>query len=91
MNKRGHIFISGKVQGVFFRSTIRKKAKELGVNGWVKNLTDGRVEAIFEGEEEKIKKMIEFCHKGPKAANVKDVEVKWEESKNEFNDFKVKY
>ncbi len=87
--KRYHVFVSGRVQGVFFRNTTRKKAQELGVNGWVKNLEDGRVEAVFEGSKEKIDAMIEFCERGPRLANVEKVEVSEEEPEN-LNTFKVK-
>lgn len=91
MKKRAHLYISGRVQGVFFRATTREEAKKRGVTGWVKNLPDGRVEAIFEGEEEKVNEMIDFCHKGPSSARVDDVEVSWEEYQDEFNRFKIRY
>lgn len=74
-----HVYISGVVQGVFYRDWTRKNALELGLGGWVKNLFDGRVEAIFEGEEKKVREMIQRCHKGPPAALVEKVEVEWEE------------
>ncbi|MDY6789533.1 MAG: acylphosphatase [Candidatus Nanohaloarchaea archaeon] len=77
--KQAHVFVSGKVQGVFFRATTRKEARKRGVKGWVKNLDDGRVEAVFEGEEEKVEEMIRFCHEGPERARVEDVEVDFEE------------
>ncbi len=89
MNLRVHIFVSGKVQGVFFRSNTRNKAMELGLTGWVRNLSDGRVEAIFEGEKEKVKKMIEWVGKGPEYARVEDMEIIPEEYKREFNGFAV--
>lgn len=91
MKKRAHVYIKGRVQGVFFRATTRKKAEDNGVTGWVKNLPDGRVEAVFEGEEEKIEKMIDFCHKGPNSARVEDVEVEWEDYRGNFSGFEVKY
>lgn len=81
--KRVHIWISGKVQGVFFRHHTKKLALELGVNGWVKNLPDGRVEAVFEGDNEKVEKMIEFCRRGPPLAEVENIEVKEENVKGE--------
>ncbi|WGI17088.1 acylphosphatase [Methanonatronarchaeum sp. AMET-Sl] len=89
--KRVHLFIEGKVQGVYFRATTKEKANENNVKGWVKNLPDGRVEAVFEGEENMVDKLVEFCHKGPDRANVINIDVKKEEYKNEFNEFKVKY
>ncbi len=91
MKKRAHVFVSGRVQGVFFRATTRKEAEKRGVKGWVKNLRDGRVEAVFEGEEEKVEEMIDFCHRGSSAAKVKDVEIEWEEYKDEFSNFSVRY
>lgn len=88
---RAHVFISGRVQGVFFRSTTRNEAKSLGLDGWVKNLRDGRVEAVFEGEKDKIEEILDFCHRGPPAARVSDVEVKWEDYQSEFSGFEVRY
>lgn len=87
MNVRVHIFVSGKVQGVFFRSGARDKALELALTGWVRNLADGRVEAVFEGEEEGIEKIVEWCRKGPAYARVEDVEVIQEQYTGEFKGF----
>lgn len=89
--KRVHVFISGRVQGVFFRSYVRKKAKELGVNGFVRNLADGRVEGVFDGKEENLEKMLEFCRNGPMGAKVDKVDVEEEAYKEEFLDFEVRY
>jgi len=61
MKVRAHVFVSGRVQGVFFRHETRREARMRGVKGWVRNLPDGRVEAVFEGEEEAVKELIEFC------------------------------
>lgn len=91
MHVRAHVYISGRVQGVFFRSSAEDKALELGVKGWLRNLRDGRVEAIFEGEKEKVEEMIRWCHKGPPYARVTNVEVEWEEYKGEFSSFGVAY
>lgn len=88
---RAHVFISGRVQGVFFRANTKRVADELGVKGWVRNLPDGRVEAVFEGEEDAVKKIVEWCHRGPPAARVDRVEVKYEEYKGEFEDFTIRY
>ncbi|MGB8215716.1 MAG: acylphosphatase [Candidatus Methanoperedens sp.] len=85
MNARVHVFVSGKVQGVFFRSSTKNMADELGLSGWVRNLQDGRVEAVFEGEEEKVEKMVEWCRKGPEYARVTGVEVIPEPYKGEFS------
>jgi len=91
MKVRAHVFISGRVQGVFFRAHTQEKAFELGVKGWVRNLPDGRVEAVFEGDEDAVKKIIDWCHVGPPAARVDDVEVIWEEYKGEFDSFSIRY
>lgn len=77
--KRIHAYISGRVQGVSYRSSTKAKAEELGVAGWVKNLPGGRVEAVFEGESEDVEKIIEWCKKGPPAAQVANVEISKEE------------
>jgi acylphosphatase len=88
---RAHVYVSGLVQGVFFRSNTKRMADMLGVKGWVKNLPDGRVEAVFEGEKEAVASMVEWCHKGPPDAVVEHVEVIWEEYKGEFKDFRIIY
>lgn len=88
---RAHIFISGRVQGVFFRSHTAEKARELGITGWAKNLPDGQVEAIFEGEKEKIQNLIEWTKRGPEFARVNGINVEWEEYKGEFEDFEIRY
>jgi acylphosphatase len=76
---RAHVFVSGRVQGVFFRATTRDAAREDDVDGWVRNLSDGRVEAVFEGPTEAVAAMVEFCHEGSDAALVENVEVTHEE------------
>jgi len=91
MKTRCHIFISGRVQGVFFRYYTQERAKSLGLTGWVRNLPDGKVEAVFEGEKEKIEKMIEWMRKGPPLAKVEKVDIIWEDFKDEFEDFEIKY
>jgi len=87
MNIRVHVFISGKVQGVFFRSSTQDMAQKLGLFGWVRNLADGRVEAVFEGEKEEVEKMLEWCKVGPEYARVTGIEVIWEEFKGDFKEF----
>lgn len=91
MKVRAHVYVSGRVQGVFFRYETRREAKMCGVKGWVRNLPDGRVEAVFEGEEEAVKQLIEFCRHGPPGAKVTGVEVKWEDYTGEFKDFEIRY
>ncbi len=88
---RCHVLVSGRVQGVFFRHNTLKKAKNLGLKGWVRNTENGKVEAVFEGDKEKIEKMLEWIKVGPPLAKVENLEVKWEEFKGEFKDFKIKY
>jgi len=91
MKQRIHAFVSGMVQGVFFRSETRRIAKNLDIKGWVKNLPDGRVEVVAEGEMDKIDKLIEFLKQGPTAASVDNVDVKIEDYKGEFEDFAIKF
>ena len=87
---RAHVYVSGKVQGVYFRATTREEARKQDVDGWVRNLDDGRVEAAFEGPEEDVESLIEFCHEGSKAARVDDVEVSYEEPQGE-DGFRVRW
>jgi acylphosphatase len=75
---RAHVFVSGTVQGVFYRANTRDTAEEHGVDGWVRNLDDGRVEAVFEGPEEAVESMVEWCHTGSPAADVEAVDVDYE-------------
>ena len=88
---RAHVFVSGLVQGVFFRQKTKQLAESHGVNGWVRNLDDGRVEAVFEGGESDVKAMVDFCRKGPRGAQITNVEVKSERFSGEFQNFKVTY
>jgi len=88
---RFHIFISGRVQGVFFRENTKTKAEKLGIVGWVRNLADGRVEAILEGEKEKIDELIDWAKQGPTFAKVDNLEILTEEYQGEFQNFEVKY
>ena len=91
MKVRAHVWVSGWVQGVFFRSETRDEAKKRGVKGWVRNLPDGRVEAVFEGEEEAVEELIEFCRHGPPGARVRSVDVVWENCTGEFKGFDIRY
>lgn len=76
---RVHVLVSGRVQGVGYRMSTYKAAETLGINGWVRNLPDGRVEAVFEGSSELLEEMIRWCHKGPKMAIVQEVKVEYED------------
>jgi acylphosphatase len=91
MKVRAHVYVSGRVQGVFFRSQTADIAQRLGINGWVRNLSDGRVEALFEGEKEQVEEEIEFCRRGPLGAYVQNLDIRWEDWRGEFRDFKVLY
>ena len=91
MKVRAHVFISGRVQGVFFRAWTEEEAVKRGITGWVRNLADGRVEAVFEGEKEAVEEMVNLCWKGPPGARVTNVEVKWEPYTGEFTDFRIIY
>ncbi len=88
--QRAHVRISGQVQGVFFRDSTRQKAEELGLAGWVKNLPDGRVEAIFEGQPERVREMIGWCEEGPQQASVENVDTDFEGSGGELKGFEVR-
>lgn len=87
---RAHVFIRGKVQGVYFRQNTKQVATKHKVNGWVRNLLDGRVEAIFEGDSIDVNKVIEWCHVGPPNSIVDDVEVSFEKDNDEFASFTIK-
>ncbi len=88
---RAHVFVSGRVQGVFFRSETQHEANRRNVSGWVRNLPDRRVEAVFEGERDDVERLIEFCRRGPPGARVTGVEVRWERYIGEFRGFRVRY
>ncbi len=88
---RAHIFVTGKVQGVYFRQNTKQVATRHNVTGWVRNLPDGRVEAVLEGDQMAVNEVIEWCHVGPPKASVQDVNVKFEKYTGEFVDFSVSY
>jgi acylphosphatase len=87
---RAHVFVSGTVQGVYYRATTRDTARERGVDGWVKNLDDGRVEAVFEGDEDAVEGMVEWCHTGSPQARVDDVVVEYEPPEG-LDGFEIRY
>ncbi|MEK7880807.1 MAG: acylphosphatase [Deltaproteobacteria bacterium] len=86
---RAHVVIQGLVQGVFFRANAHEVASSNGISGWVRNNPDGAVEAIFEGEEDAVKRTIDWCRKGPNGARVERVDVVWDEFMGEFDGFNV--
>lgn len=89
---RLHLFVSGRVQGVFFRQSTKEKARKLNLNGWVKNLEDGRVEIVSEGEEGKNKKLLDWVRKGgPLLGRVDNIEIKKEDFRKEFASFDILY
>jgi len=87
---RVRLFIQGKVQGVSFRYFTVQEAKSFNLTGWVRNLWDGRVEVLLNGDEEAVKSMVEWCEDGPPSASVENVEISWEEPTNEFTNFRVR-
>lgn len=91
MRARVHVWISGEVQGVFFRSSIRSQAALRQLKGWVKNLMDGRVEAVFEGDKENVDDVLVFCREGPPGSKIDNLEVKWEKPTSSFKEFEIKY
>jgi len=88
---RAHVIISGRVQGVCFRMETRRMADRIGVRGWVRNTIEGTVEAVFEGDEEKVLRILEWCRQGPPHADVHHVEIEWEPYAGELNSFEIRY
>jgi len=88
---RAHVIIEGRVQGVFFRRHTQDAAFKLGIKGWVRNRRDGSVEAVFEGDQERVDEIVEWCHRGPSEARVTRVHSTRENYTGEFEDFSVTY
>ncbi len=88
-NKRVHLFVKGRVQGVFFRAAAQREARRLGVGGWVRNRNDGSVEIVAEGEEDSVKEIISWAQHGPSAARVEAVDVRWKGYTGEFAEFRI--
>jgi acylphosphatase len=88
--KRLVIVVSGRVQGVWFRASTREEATRLGLQGWVRNLPDGRVEALFEGEEHPLRQMLEWCRSGPPGARVDEANPRWGTATNEYEGFSIR-
>ncbi len=80
---RAHVFVLGRVQGVSYRAYAQVEAQRLGLRGWIRNLRDGRVEAVFEGSKEAVDKMLQWCHRGSALAQVSKVLVEWEPADGE--------
>ena len=88
---RMHVYVSGRVQGVFFRTETQDEATRQGITGWVRNLPDGRVEAVFEGEKDRVEILVEFCKRGPPGARITNTEVITENYTGEFRSFRIRY
>lgn len=86
-----HLVIKGRVQGVFYRAFTRDTAHYLGLKGWVRNLPDGNVEALFEGDKADIEQAIKRCYAGPPGAMIEDIDVTWEDYQGDLRDFQVRY
>ncbi|MEK6922687.1 MAG: acylphosphatase [Nanoarchaeota archaeon] len=89
--KRIRILIVGKVISIFFRAFIKENAEQLGLTGWVRNTKDGSVEAVFEGQEQSIEKIIRLCKKGPPLARIDDIKITEEKPENKFTSFNIVY
>ncbi|HLA04765.1 MAG TPA: acylphosphatase [Syntrophales bacterium] len=89
--KKNHVVIEGKVQGVFFRANMQRVARSLDLAGWVRNLPDGRVEAVLEGAENNMAAMLDWCRQGPPYAVVRQVEVTEEPYSGDYRDFSIRY
>ena len=89
--KRAHLIISGRVQGVYYRYSTQQEAKRLGLTGWVRNLPNGNVEAVVEGDETIVERMIGWCHDGPAGAVVSEVKKTQREASGEFEGFEIRY
>lgn len=90
MRRRVRVVVSGRVQGVFFRAATQEQAVALGVSGWVRNLADGRVEVVAEGESPNIAALLKWCEQGPPRAVVESVRVQEEPPRKEFTGFEVR-
>ncbi len=88
---RVRVRVEGLVQGVFYRYSTQRKAQELEVSGWVRNLWDGSVECLLEGEREKVKALIQWCHQGPPGARVEKVTMDWEDYEGDLKEFSIQY
>ena len=86
-----HVVVHGQVQGVWFRQSTKDEAARLGVAGWVRNLPDGTVEAVFEGEKKKVEEIVGWCHRGPSGAEVTKVDVQWGRPTGTFHGFAIRY
>ncbi len=86
---RAHIYVSGRVQGVYYRKNATRSALSFGLTGWVRNLPDRRVEAVAEGERSRVEEFLGWCREGPSMAIVRVMEVAWEAATGEFETFRI--
>ena len=89
MAKQVHCVVRGRVQGVFFRASAQREAKRLGLTGWVRNLSDGSVEIVAEGEDERVRELLQWAQHGPSAARVDRVDTRWRSYTGEFAEFRI--
>ncbi len=89
--ERVHLIVRGRVQGVYFRASTRDRARQLGLNGWVRNCPDGSVEILAEGDKAHLERLVVWCHDGPPGAVVTDLDVEWQEAHGEFAGFVVRH
>ncbi len=88
--KRVHLIISGRVQGVGFRCNTFRQAVELGIHGWVRNIPDNKVEAVFEGDDHIVEQMVQWCYKGPSMSHVYNIEITKQQYSGEFQNFSIR-
>ena len=88
---RAHVIVSGRVQGVYYRACAAREARTLGIKGWVKNIEGNRVEAVLEGEEGAVRRMLEWCRRGSPASRVDEVVTTWEKPRGDLRGFEVAY
>ena len=88
---RARVIVHGLVQGVWFRASTKDEADRLGVTGWVRNLPDGSVESVFEGQKTNVEAIVGWCHQGPSGAKVNAVDIAWEPFTHEFSHFEIRY
>jgi acylphosphatase len=89
MHARAHILVTGRVQGVFFRASMQREARKRGLVGWVRNLSNGCVEGVVEGEKEQVREIIKYCRIGPSLAKVNDVKVTWGDASGRYETFRI--
>jgi acylphosphatase len=92
MKSKIQVLIIGRVQGVWFRASTKQQAEKLGLTGWVRNTSEGNVEAVFEGDDNKLDEMIKWCHKGSSLSKVEKVEIKKQTPPtNAYDEFSIRY